>query len=267
MPPVLRRLRWPALACLVYLSLLVAWAPARLAGAAVAHWSDGRLTLADTRGTLWSGGGELHLHAPDCDTPIRLGRAAWRVVPDAAALVALDVRAGELSWARVARTEGAWEVRGLRANVPAPALCAVPALAGLRPGGTLEIQAEQWRISPGLIERGRARITWRGTRLSAVSMAPVGDHRLHVTGSPDGGVTLAIAPLGGPLRVEGRGSWSTAQGLRVQGTVAVGAGAEGLRPWIASTARPVAPDRFDFALQVPSGAVTARRDGTRLPRS
>jgi len=74
--------RWKLLAVGLgaYVLALLATAPATLADAGLRHASQGRLRIAEARGTLWSGSGAIELRA----APGQAGVAkslAWRVVP------------------------------------------------------------------------------------------------------------------------------------------------------------------------------------------
>jgi len=262
----LRRLRWPAIGVLLYVVFLIVLAPAHWAGILVAHLSHGQITLSGTKGSLWDGSADLQLRAAGCRAPVALGRWSWRAGRIDGAFPTLAVRAGDHPWARVVPVDGAWAVRALRADVPAEALCALPAVAGHEPSGTLAIVVERGRFTGDSAE-GRARIDWRRARLGAVSAAPAGDHRIDVDRAGDGPVRLAIAPLGGPLRVSARGEWFPAAALQARGEIAVGAGGEPFRAWIASGARPVSSDRFVFTLDLRTGALAAGRDGPRPSRS
>lgn len=261
----LRLLRWPALGVVSYAVFLIAWAPARWAGLVVESLSDGLVTLSGARGALRDGSAELHLHAPGCAAPVPLGRWSWRVVGDEGLPVTLAVREGAHTWARVARVDGAWTVRSLRADLPAETLCAIPAVAGYRPSGTLVVAIDHWRI--GGDAAGRAWIDWRHARLGAVSAAPAGDHRVRIDRSGDGPLRFIVEPLGGPLRVSARGQWFPAAALQAHGEIGVGAGGEAFRAWLASGARPLSSDRFAFTLDLRTGPRTAGRDTPRVPRS
>lgn len=261
----LRRLRWPALAVSLYAVFLIAWAPARWAGLVVESLSDGQITLSRARGVLRDGSAEFNLHAPGCAASVPLGRWSWRAGPDEGVPVALAVRAGDHPWARVTRVDGAWTVRALRAALPAETLCAIPAVAGYRPSGTLVVAVDHWRI--GAEAAGRAWIDWRHARLGALSAAPAGDHRVRIDRSGDGPLRFSVEPLGGPLGVSARGEWFPAAALQAQGEIGVGAGGEVFRAWVASGTRPLSSDRFAFTLDLRAGPRTASRDTPRVPRS
>lgn len=262
----LRRLRWPALGVLLYAAFLIVQAPAHWAGILVARLSDGHVTLSRATGSLWAGSADLRLHAPGCSTPVALGRWAWRAALNDGAPVTIAVRSGDQPWARVVPVKGAWDVHALRADVPAEALCVLPTVAGYRPSGTLAIDIEHGRLADDAAE-GRARIEWRQARLGAVAAAPAGDHRMTLERAGHGPVRLAVSPMGGPLRVSAHGEWFPAAALQAQGEVAVGAGGEAFRAWVAAGARPLSSDRFAFTLDLRPGPVTAGHDRPRVPRS
>jgi general secretion pathway protein N len=262
----LRRLRWPAVGVFLYAACLVVWAPARWAGIAAAYVWGGQVRFSGARGTLWDGSADLHLHAPGCDAPVPLGRWSWRVLRDEGAALALAVREGGHPWARVARADGAWGVRALRADVTAEALCALPAVAAYRPSGTLAIGIEDGRLADGRVS-GRVCVDWRHAGIGAVSATPAGDHRFRVESSGQGPVLVAMEPLGGPLRVAARGEWSPALGLRAQGEIALGEGGDAFRAWLASGTRALSSDRFAFTLDLRTAPLAAGHPGPRTPRS
>lgn len=217
---------------------LVAFAPAAWLAQGLHVGSDGRLLLADARGTVWSGSA----------VPVLTAGAGSR---DAAALP------GRLHWALGWR-DGAAELRlqhacclrgeqvlrlhpgfgRLRVELPASPepIGQWPAgwLAGLgTPWNTLQLDGELILRSGGLnLEsvQGRWRIDGRVTLLagdiaSRISTLPVlGSYRLEVIGDADG-ARLNLATQDGALRLQGSGQWA-GQAMRFRGDARAEPGSE-----------------------------------------
>lgn len=236
---------------------LPAFAPAAWMARAVERASDGRLLLADARGTLWAGDAVLALTA---------GTGAR----DAAALP------GRLHWTLRWR-DGAFEL-GLRHACclhGSPALRVRPApggtsvalaaedgadgrighwpaawLSGLgTPWNTLQLAGELQLSSPGIrFERagaawraeGTMRLALQGAASRLSTLPTLGSWRLDLAGAPastadaadatdasrpPAALRLTLATDHGPLRLDGHGSWS-GQGLQLRGQASADPGSE-----------------------------------------
>lgn len=193
----------------IYLLDLMVTAPATWADAMLQNVSGGRLQLADARGSLWSGSGQLLI----LDAAGRIGVArplAWRWRPAALlrARLVCDVDFGAesrsfpvtLSWSRI-------ELAHADITLPAVTLGYVaPKLASLELSGEVHLQVQDLAIGRHNV-RGDATLQWidAGSALSPVS--PLGDYQLRLAGAGDGG-RVTLTTLKGPLQLRGQGSWA-----------------------------------------------------------
>ena len=97
-----------------YVVFLVAGVPASFVAARLSAALPGRVTLSDTRGTLWAG--SAHAQVVAHGGPVFLDRLEWRLQPSrlAAGRLAFDVRAmarGLDARLQVARGFSGWELR------------------------------------------------------------------------------------------------------------------------------------------------------------
>jgi general secretion pathway protein N len=203
--------RWHLLAIglCAYGLALIATAPATLADAALQRASEGRLRMAEARGTLWSGSGQIEIR----DTAGRTGVAksvAWRVLPESLlrGQLVCDVGLGQvprhfpvtLSLSRI-------ELANADMTLPAAVLgLGVPKLAPLGLTGDVSIHVANLSVArDGMF--GKATLQWRaaGSALSPVS--PLGDYEIRLDG--EGAMVRAfLRTLDGPLQLDGNGSWS-----------------------------------------------------------
>ncbi|HSV55070.1 MAG TPA: type II secretion system protein N [Burkholderiaceae bacterium] len=236
------------------LGLLLAlslFAPASWLAAALADGSGGRVTLADARGTVWSGSARLVLSggSGSRDTATLSQRVEWRIRP-----AAYGLSAGVLArccmaqpWQLQARLRwGGMQLAVSDANSQWPAAL----LAGLgTPWNTLQPEGQLALSTQGVSADWNAgRLTLNGrmqldleqvsSRLS--TLRPIGSYRVIVQGGPT--ATLRVETLEGSLHLSGNGQWVGSR-LRFEG--------------IASAE----PDRVDALSNLLN--IIGRRDGAR----
>jgi general secretion pathway protein N len=201
---------------------LIAWAPAHWLTGAVARASDGRLLLADARGTVWRGSAVPVLTggADSRDASALPGRLEWRL--------GLDGLTPTLRARHDCCLRGEQRLRlhfgapGLRLELAGEPGQVQPVgdwpaswLAGLgtpwntlQPSGVVRLAHQGLSLiarDGGWQLTGRAEIDL--DRMSArVSPLPrLGDYRLDLQGQPDGTTTLALSTRSGALRLQGQG--------------------------------------------------------------
>jgi general secretion pathway protein N len=194
----------------VYAVALIALAPATLIDAHLQAASEGRLRLAEARGSLWSGAGWIEVR----DAQGRAGvarRLAWRVLPVSllrARLVAeveLDQAAKPFA---VSLSASRVEISSADIRLPAAALgLGVPALAPLRLSGEVLVSIALLTLERGSV-LGDATLRWRAAGSALTPVAPLGDYEVRLT-AVGAAVHGALSTLEGPLRLEGKGSWSS----------------------------------------------------------
>jgi general secretion pathway protein N len=204
--------RWslffPGLAA--YLLGLIVTAPATLLDAGLKRVTNGKLGIAEARGTLWSGAGQAELSSADRQAGITKN-VTWRIRPQFLLL-------GRFSWeVEVSESPGPFpvtispsriEIAGARLDLPAEVIgIAVPRLAPLELRGDLTLQVSRVSITGAAIN-GDASMQWRSASSELVPVAPLGDYELRMAG--DGGAGQAsLHTVQGPLQLDGSGSWST----------------------------------------------------------
>jgi len=201
---------------------LIATAPATLIDARLERASEGRLRLAEARGTLWSGTGQIEIR----DANRRSGIAkniAWRVLPAYLLRgklqyeVALDHAIKHfpvtISLSRI-------EVADADINLPAAALgLGVPKLVPL--GLTGDILLHVARLASGRSAiQGNATLQWRAAGSAFTPVSPLGDYELRFEGDGSA-VHVSLRTLQGPLQLDGQGSWTSGRNLVFQGTARI----------------------------------------------
>lgn len=236
---------------LAYAVALVATAPATLIDARLKEASEGRLRLAEARGTLWSGTGQLEIR----DERGRAGLAEqvrWRFLPTALLRARLGYEVGldtapqafpvALSWSRI-------EIRNAEIGVPAAALGhLVPKLSTLGLTGNLSVHIG--RLSVGRSgTQGSATVQWRAAGSALSPVTPLGDYELRVSG--DGPtVRTSLATLAGPLQLDGQGTWAEGRAPEFLATARMPAEFyPRLAPFLRLVSVERSEGRFEFRLQ------------------
>ena len=197
---------WVAGFCAYAVCLLVL-APATLLDAGLAHASHGRLRIAEARGTLWSGTGQLEI----LDAAGRGGierNLSWNFQPQSVlgGQLGFLVDAGQGS-KRFPLTVSIWRIQIVGADfvLPAAALgIAAPRLAVVEPTGDLRVHIATLSLVDGAI-LGNGIVEWRAAGSSLTSVAPLGDYELRFQGSA-GGLHASLRTVKGLLQLEGTGS-------------------------------------------------------------
>jgi len=194
----------------VYAAALVALAPATLLDARLQAASEGRLRLAEARGSLWSGAGWIEVRDAQGKAGVAR-RLAWRVLPGdllrarLVAEVTLEQAARPFA---VSFSPSRVEISAAVLQLPATALgLGVPALAPLRLSGEVQLHIAQLSVERGSVH-GEATLQWRAAGSSLTPIAPLGDYEVRFKAAGNA-VDGALRTLAGPLQLEGAGRWSS----------------------------------------------------------
>jgi general secretion pathway protein N len=228
-----------AIGALVALPLFApaAWLAGGLAGA-----TDGRLLLADARGTVWRGSAVLVLTGGpgSRDASALPGRLHWTLGLDGAALALRAKQAcciGSELLLRVVPSLGGLRIELPAAATPAP-LGHWPAawLAGLgtpwntlQPAGTLQLTSPGFsaqRVQGRWTFSGRVELELQGFASSLSTLEELGSYRLSLQGDSQGeAATLQLSTLAGALQLRGNGQWLASK-LRFNGEAQAAPGSE-----------------------------------------
>ena len=206
----------------VFALALIVTAPATLLDSRLAHASEGRVRLAEARGTLWSGSGLVEILDADLHGGIAK-HAAWRIRP-AYLLRAQLVYEVVLDHApkpfAVALQRSQTEVSDADIALPAASLgLAEPRLAALELTGDVQLHVARLTLAPGTIQ-GNATLQWRAAGSALAPVSPLGDYELNLEGD-GGGVRASLRTLQGPLQLDGQGSWTPGGNPQFAGTARV----------------------------------------------
>ena len=217
-------MRWRALAIglAFYAAGLIAMAPATLLDARLAQAFDGRVRLADARGTIWGGSGRLEVR----DAQGRSAYAsalAWQFSPASflRARLVYDVALGRPAIRfQVAASPSRVELASINVQVPAEVLgLAVPKLAVLELSGDLRFQARNLTLGNGYL-RGDATLQWLDAGSALTPVSPLGRYEFRVDGNGSSGQAL-LRTLQGPLSLDGKAEWGPGVAPRLAATARV----------------------------------------------
>jgi len=204
----------------VFCASLLVMAPASLLSAQLESFSGGRLSLANTSGTLWHGSGILLLRN---DTQfISLGDYAWQLRPVEllASGLAFEVRHGEEGAPmriRYAPLRQQVELSQWHTTLPAQVLSILsPQLRPYQLNGEIRLTTDALSFSPVGIQ-GRATVDWLQAGSGLTDVYPLGEYRILIDGTGQG-VALQLSTLAGQLRLAGSGQVAPGRGLVFNGT-------------------------------------------------
>jgi general secretion pathway protein N len=197
-----------ALGLAAYLLALLFTPPATLVDAAVRHASDGVLRVAEARGSIWSGAGQLEL----VDSLRHAGVAkavSWHLLPTSLwrGHVVYEVQLADASApAHVTISPSQLELADAVLEIPAGAIViAAPKLAPAQLTGDLSISTAHMIVDRSGV-RGSATLRWRNAGSGLSPVAPLGEYEMHVD-SDETGMRATLATVKGPLELKGHGSW------------------------------------------------------------
>jgi len=203
--------RWQLLGvgAATYIIGLIVTLPATVVDAVIRRLSHDRVAVAEARGTLWTGSGQLEFRNADLRTGIAQG-IGWNFLPQ----MLLRARLGwevELAASRghtiVSLTPSRVEFLNADIQLPAAALgFAIPALAPLDLRGELQLSATQVALESSGIWSD-AVMQWRAASSALSAVAPLGNYELRVEGNGSE-IQASLRTLQGPVQLDGKGSWS-----------------------------------------------------------
>lgn len=248
----LRRVLLAALFGGIFLTGLIAFAPASLMGSVLERASNGMLTLAQTKGSLWQGSG-IALLRQKTNYQV-LGSYRWHLKIFSAAL---QVQAGEATpmTVRYIPFAGRLNVDHLRVTLPASIISvAAPQLGPYQLQGTFDASSDHLTLSGSGVD-GKINVDWLHAASALSEIRPLGDYRVVLQGKGKG-LDAQLTTLSGKLQLDGKGSFDITNGMRFSGTAqaAPGAAKEELNELLHHIGPEIRPGVFALAL-MPQSAV------------
>lgn len=206
----------------LYAAALLATAPATLLDAGLREASEGRVRLAEARGTLWSGAGRLEIRDAGARAAVAK-RVAWRLEPGSLLRARLSYAITLEAPARAFPASLSWsgvELANAELTLPASALgLGVESLAPLGLSGDVLVRVAALSVSRDAL-RGSAVLHWRAAGSALTPVSPLGDYEVRLDGA---GATVRglLRTVEGPLQLDGRGSWTPGSRIEFSGTARV----------------------------------------------
>ena len=205
------------LAALVYLGLLLAWAPASLLAWALPQVSHEAVWLERAEGSVWRGQAAGLVLRLGSNPALQLGQVSWQVRPQdifAGRLgYRLQVAGADIQAASVLRAGlGGIELRETRAELPASWLGQVsPDIELWQPGGKLLFETASLAFGRDGTAAGEATLRWRNAASGRVRR-PLGSYLADLQGTRSG-FEIKLSTEAGPLQLQGSGLWSPGGGM------------------------------------------------------
>jgi len=233
----------------VFLLTLCITAPSTLVATLLEQLSGGRLTLAQTQGTLWKGSGVLLLQHDSKFLP--LGRYGWKLYPSIdLSHINVDVSTGGIqeTQIRISPWKNTIDVQHAYANLPAQLLSVfAPQLSPYRLSGELLLTTDRFTIAQQNIT-GAVTLDWKQATSGLTDIAPLGDYRIALQGS---GAVLSVklTTQTGKLKLDGSGQMQPGSALTFNGTAqAASEQKEALSELLHHIGPELSPGVFSFAL-------------------
>ncbi len=218
-------LRWIGYALVVALTVVVGTfvlAPAQWMGALVHNATQGRVELAETRGSFWKGDATLVLTAGAGGVRASLPeRLSWQLSPLALLTGTVDLTLVHPS-ALVqplnlrATLDGHLNAGPTTVRLPASLLIGLGAPWNtVRPGGVLTLTWDRLAVEPRRFQ-GAVVAEWQFASSNLTPVSPFGHYRLTTNGVFPG-TQLNLLTISGPLELTGSGTIAEGGRLRFQG--------------------------------------------------
>jgi general secretion pathway protein N len=205
------------------LIFLCVFAPAQVLGSLLNHYSQGRLSLAATQGSLWHGNAYVLLNAQttqDSVDSVNLGKLSWDMQVLQLLIGRLSVN---LSWNEgtpfwLTLDSSRMHVEHAVFNLPAETMAAlVPALTALQLGGQLSVRCDNFALTQKEI-LGQLNIDWSQASSPLSTINPLGSYQVQLDGQGSQLVIKLNTQSDSPLIMQGNGLWARANGLHFEGT-------------------------------------------------
>jgi general secretion pathway protein N len=219
---------------LVLLVTVLVIAPAQWAAGGVRAATNGRVDLAEARGTLWNGSAVLVLAASADATATRASlpeRLAWQLSPWALLAAQIDLTLSHpsaLSQPLNVRTPifgGTTTLGATTVRLPASLLVGLGAPWNtVRPGGILTLSWDRLQFEPRRMV-GNLSAEWQYASSALTPVSPMGHYRLQTNGVWPG-TQLELLTISGPLELKGNGTIPEGGRLRFTGRAQALAGTD-----------------------------------------
>jgi general secretion pathway protein N len=247
----MNRRTW-AILLFAYFVVLILSAPASMLNIALEYASNGRIELANTKGTIWSGTASPVLHQRDGGLII-LNTLHWDI--SAFALIKLKINA-QLNW------DDEQQVQPMNVNVsfdqielqhtylPLPAILLDEASDFLKPAelrGKIILRGDALLINKQGVH-GTATADWLNASSSLSNISPLGNYHF-IFSSSSAGLDINLSTTSGALILAGKGQFLPTTGLEFNGTAQAAKGnEEALRELLSHLGPQLSPGISTFSL-------------------
>jgi general secretion pathway protein N len=208
--------RYILIGVILYLILLIAYAPASLIPWLLDKSGVSEISLHNTNGSLWNGSGQLVSMAGK-NKAYQITQVNWNISATSLLLGRLKAAISFSDDALMGKTTltvkpGGLLIENMKLGLPASTVAHIykPA-ALLNPSGNITINSKMLEISKDSIS-GKARAQWHdaGSRMSSVN--PLGSYELNIASNKKGDkASINIRTLSGSLSATASGSWDIAK--------------------------------------------------------
>jgi general secretion pathway protein N len=198
----------------VFIAGLLVFAPASLMGYGLERASGGALSLVQTQGSIWRGSGVALLRQNSRYQT--LGSYRWQLQILSASV---QVQAGDATVmsARYVPFAQRVDVDNLHISFPVSAIDIVaPQLAPYQLRGSLTASSDHLTLDAAGMH-GQVTVDWLQAASALSDIRPLGDYRILLQ-SNGRSLDAQLSTLSGKLKLDGKGSFDNAAGMRFNGT-------------------------------------------------
>lgn len=212
-----------------FILVITVSAPASLLGSFLARLSDGRITLANTEGTMWHGSANPLVYQHNGNLVV-LRTLRWNIA-------VMELLSGQLNaqidWDDAAQTAPMLirittdKIELRQVFIPLPAMLLEEVSDYLQPAqlrGQVILKSDILFLNRQGV-RGRATADWLNAQSLLSNLTVLGNYRFTFLSNPNR-VDIALNTLSGTLLLNGMGHFSILTGLQFSGTAQAAAGAE-----------------------------------------
>jgi general secretion pathway protein N len=241
-----------ALLFFTYAIVLIVTAPASLISQLLSYASNGRVELANTRGTIWAGSANPVLHQKNGGL-ITINSLHWSISPLTLLTGKLNA---QINWdidqivPPMYINVSAKQIELQHTYIPLPAILLDEASDFLKPAvlrGQIILKSDSLLISnQGL--QGTATADWLNASSLLSSVSPLGDYHFTFSSSP-ASLDITLQTTSGALILSGQGRFTAGSGLDFKGTAQAAKGKEAeLHELLSNLGPEVSPGVNSFSL-------------------
>lgn len=225
-----------AIIVIILLSLGIIWiAPASLLSWGIERATDGKIILAETQGTIWSGSGILSVADDDKRYALTPEPVVWTVeklpflwgqISGNLGFTKQRVLSAAPKTASFRFASGRVDIRRLSTAISLPTLLRLTkGIEVFQFGGQIQLDIEQWSKNNDKMQVNSS-VVWRNARSALSQLDTIGSYEIRLTAVNSPSAAIKLSTLSGPLHLNGSGKWTVGEAFSIEGDAYAESGSE-----------------------------------------